>query len=110
MCSFVTLRAIETDIALRFERGVDVALSLIRLFRAHEGCGVIAGEAAQQVQYAPDELVDECNGLVQWTGEKQSKAVCAVTWIRRLPAEPEFLAASHLRLPPVCLSEPPIDQ
>ena len=68
-----------TDVASRFERGVDVALSLICLFRAHGGCGAIAGDAAQQVKYALDELVDECNGqalpLVQWTWQKRSSAV-----------------------------------
>ncbi len=85
-----------TDVASRFERGVDVALSLIRLFREHGGCCMISGDAAQQVQYAPDELVEK----VQWTWEKRSSAVCAVTWIRRLPAELEFLPAWHFyRLP-----------
>ncbi len=58
-----------TDVASRFERVVDVALSLIRPFRAHGGCGIITGDAAQQVQYAPDEVVDK----VQWTWEKRTE-------------------------------------
>ncbi len=60
-----------TDVASRFECGVDVALSLIRPFRAHGGCGMITGDAAQQVQYAPDEVVEK----VQWTWEKRSTAI-----------------------------------